>query len=85
MTTNGKGVIMSSKFIEIHFKDGKPIRTGDQFGSGRAKSKAIKTATAEKTGGTGPIAGVTVGTQLVHRPTGVSQDSATLNRQSRQQ
>ena len=45
---DGKGVIMSSKLIEIHFKDGKPIRAGDQFGIGRVtpKAKTAKTAAA---------------------------------------
>ncbi len=33
---DGKGVIRSSKFIEIQFRDGVPIRMGDQFGIGRA-------------------------------------------------
>ena len=45
---DGKGVIMSSKFIEIHFKDGKPIRVGDQFGIGRVIPKAAKTAAAPR-------------------------------------
>jgi hypothetical protein len=27
---------MNEKIIEIHFKDGKPVKTGDQFGLGRA-------------------------------------------------
>jgi DNA-binding beta-propeller fold protein YncE len=29
-------LVMNEKIVEIHFKDGKPIRTGDQFGLGRA-------------------------------------------------
>jgi DNA-binding beta-propeller fold protein YncE len=29
-------LIMNEKIVEIHFKDGKPIKTGDQFGLGRA-------------------------------------------------
>ena len=29
-------MVMNEKMVEIHFKDGKPIRTGDQFGLGRA-------------------------------------------------
>jgi len=36
---DGKGVIMSSKFIEVHLKDGKPIKVGDQFGIGRVVPK----------------------------------------------
>jgi DNA-binding beta-propeller fold protein YncE len=35
-TPDGKSLIRSSKFIEIHFRDGKPVRVGDQFGIGRA-------------------------------------------------
>ena len=31
------GEVHSEKMVEIDFKDGKPIRTGDQFGLGRAK------------------------------------------------
>ena len=31
----GEGVIRSSKFIEVHFQNGKPVRIGDQFGIGR--------------------------------------------------
>lgn len=27
--------VMSSKFIEIHFRDGRPIRVGQQMGMGR--------------------------------------------------
>jgi len=27
--------VASSKFIEVHFRDGKPVRMGDQFGIGR--------------------------------------------------
>lgn len=38
---DGKGVIRSSKFIEIHFKDGVPVRYGDQFGIGRVVPKAV--------------------------------------------
>ncbi|MDP7289520.1 MAG: hypothetical protein QGH94_16175, partial [Phycisphaerae bacterium] len=37
---DGKGLILSSKFIEIQFKDGKPIKVGDQFGIGRVVPKA---------------------------------------------
>ena len=33
---DGKSLIRSSKFIEIHFRAGKPVRVGDQFGIGRA-------------------------------------------------
>jgi DNA-binding beta-propeller fold protein YncE len=29
------GPVHSEKMVEIHFRDGKPIRTGDQFGLGR--------------------------------------------------
>jgi hypothetical protein len=29
--------VRSSKFIEVHFQDGKPIRMGDQFGVGRVR------------------------------------------------
>lgn len=29
-------MVMNEKMVEIHFKDGKPLRTGDQFGLGRA-------------------------------------------------
>ena len=29
--------VHSEKVIEIHFKDGMPVRNGDQFGVGRAK------------------------------------------------
>ena len=32
---DGKEVVRSSKFIEIHFRDGVPVRVGDQFGIGR--------------------------------------------------
>lgn len=32
---DGQGVVRSSKFIEIHFRDGVPVRVGDQFGIGR--------------------------------------------------
>ena len=31
--------VRSSKFIEIHFRDGKPVRVGDQFGIGRAETR----------------------------------------------
>jgi hypothetical protein len=27
--------VMSEKMVEIHFKDGKPVTAGDQFGVGR--------------------------------------------------
>ncbi len=36
---DGKGVIRSSKFIEIHFRDGVVVRMGDQFGIGRATTR----------------------------------------------
>jgi len=39
----GKGEIMSSKFIEIHFKDGKVIKVGEQFGIGRVIPEAKAT------------------------------------------
>ncbi|HMV46683.1 MAG TPA: hypothetical protein PKD31_02860, partial [Blastocatellia bacterium] len=29
------GQVHSEKMLEIDFKDGKPVRTGDQFGLGR--------------------------------------------------
>ena len=32
---DGEEVVRSSKFIEIHFRDGVPVRVGDQFGIGR--------------------------------------------------
>jgi len=35
---DGRGTIRSSKFIEVHLRDGKPVRVGDQFGIGRAGS-----------------------------------------------
>ena len=31
--------VHSEKMVEIHFKDGVPVKTGDQFGVGRATSK----------------------------------------------
>ena len=31
------GPVMSEKMVEIHFTDGQPVRTGDQFGLGRAR------------------------------------------------
>ena len=31
--------VRASKFIEIHFRDGKPVRVGDQFGIGRAGTR----------------------------------------------
>src|SRR5947209_6728482 len=31
------GEVHSEKLVEIHFKDGVPVRTGDQFGVGRVK------------------------------------------------
>jgi DNA-binding beta-propeller fold protein YncE len=39
----GDDVIRSSKFIEIHFRDGVPIRMGDQFGIGRAQRRKTGT------------------------------------------
>jgi hypothetical protein len=39
---DGKGVIRSSKFIEIHFRDGVPVRMGDQFGIGRATTRRAR-------------------------------------------
>jgi hypothetical protein len=36
---DGKSVVRSSKFIEIHFRDGIPVRVGDQFGIGRVIAK----------------------------------------------
>jgi DNA-binding beta-propeller fold protein YncE len=36
---DGKHVVRSSKFIEIHFRDGIPVRVGDQFGIGRVTAK----------------------------------------------
>jgi DNA-binding beta-propeller fold protein YncE len=36
---DGETLIRSSKFIEIHFRDGVPIRVGDQFGIGRVGVK----------------------------------------------
>jgi len=35
----GNDIIRSSKFIEIHFRNGVPIRMGDQFGIGRANTR----------------------------------------------
>jgi DNA-binding beta-propeller fold protein YncE len=36
--TDEKGrEVHSEKMVEVHFKDGVPVRTGDQFGVGRAK------------------------------------------------
>jgi hypothetical protein len=34
---NGKPVC-GSKFIEVHFRDGKVVAIGDQFGLGRARN-----------------------------------------------
>jgi hypothetical protein len=51
---DGKGLILSSKFIEIQFKDGKLIKVGEQFGIGRvvpkakADAKSVKTTTARQ-------------------------------------
>jgi hypothetical protein len=39
--------VMSEKMIEIHFANGKPVRTGNQFGVGRV-STADKTAATNK-------------------------------------
>ena len=39
----GKGAIMSSKFIEIHFKEGKVVKVGEQFGIGRVIPEAKAT------------------------------------------
>ena len=39
---DGKNVIRSSKFIEVHVKDGAVVRVGDQFGIGRAAAPAEK-------------------------------------------
>lgn len=35
LTDEEKRSVMSEKMVEIHFKDGKPIAAGDQFGVGR--------------------------------------------------
>ena len=35
---NGERV-MSSKFVEIHFRDGDPIRVGQQMGMGRVMAR----------------------------------------------
>ena len=36
--TDEKGrEVHSEKMVEVHFKDGVPVRAGDQFGVGRAK------------------------------------------------
>lgn len=36
--TDEKGrAVHSEKMVEIHFRDGKPVVTGDQFGLGRKK------------------------------------------------
>jgi hypothetical protein len=37
------GRIRSSKFIEVHIKDGKVIRIGDQFGIGRQAVSPVGT------------------------------------------
>jgi hypothetical protein len=29
--------VHSEKMVEVHFKDGKPVRAGDQFGVGRVR------------------------------------------------
>jgi hypothetical protein len=29
--------VMSEKVVEVHFKDGKVVTTGDQFGLGRVR------------------------------------------------
>ncbi|HUF62159.1 MAG TPA: hypothetical protein VMN36_08805 [Verrucomicrobiales bacterium] len=31
--------VMSEKMVEIHFSDGRPVRTGDQFGLGRVRAQ----------------------------------------------
>jgi DNA-binding beta-propeller fold protein YncE len=36
---DGQTLIRSSKFIEVHFRNGVPIRVGDQFGIGRVREK----------------------------------------------
>lgn len=38
LTDEKGGPVHSEKVIEIHFKDGKPLRNADQFGVGRAKA-----------------------------------------------
>ncbi|PYM11578.1 MAG: hypothetical protein DME18_13650 [Verrucomicrobia bacterium] len=35
------GLVCGSKFIEVHFRDGKVVEVGDQFGLGRAPAKAV--------------------------------------------
>lgn len=37
LTDEEKRPVMSEKIVEIHFRDGKPVRTGDQFGLGRVQ------------------------------------------------
>lgn len=37
LTDEEKRPVMSEKIVEIHFRDGKPVRTGDQFGLGRVR------------------------------------------------
>ncbi len=33
----GKPVVESEKVVEVDFRDGKPVRAGDQFGVGRVR------------------------------------------------
>ncbi len=37
LTDEEKRTVMSEKIVEIHFRDGKVVRTGDQFGLGRVQ------------------------------------------------
>ncbi len=37
LTDEEKRMVMSEKIVEIHFVDGKPVKTGDQFGLGRKR------------------------------------------------
>jgi hypothetical protein len=37
MTDETGAIAESEKIVEIHFAGGKPVRTGDQFGIGRAR------------------------------------------------
>lgn len=42
LTDAGGKSVRSSKFIEIHFRGGRPVRVGNQFGIGRVTDKAAK-------------------------------------------